>query len=67
MKRGRWASKTEYLLVVAGNMVGLGKVWRLPYLCYKNGGGEHYTIFEKVKWYILVSCVLLTVGVSKNH
>ncbi|XP_042284061.1 sodium- and chloride-dependent betaine transporter-like isoform X1 [Thunnus maccoyii] len=37
--RGRWASKTEYILVVAGNVVGLGNVWRFPYLCYKNGGG----------------------------
>ncbi|XP_024908316.1 sodium- and chloride-dependent betaine transporter-like [Cynoglossus semilaevis] len=37
--RGQWSSKTEYLLVVAGNVVGLGNVWRFPYLCYKNGGG----------------------------
>uniref|UniRef100_A0A8C5AKH2 Transporter n=1 Tax=Gadus morhua TaxID=8049 RepID=A0A8C5AKH2_GADMO len=37
--RGKWANKTEYLLVVAGNVVGLGNVWRFPYLCYKNGGG----------------------------
>ncbi|XP_035027243.2 sodium- and chloride-dependent betaine transporter [Hippoglossus stenolepis] len=37
--RGQWASKAEYILVVAGNVVGLGNVWRFPYLCYKNGGG----------------------------
>ncbi|XP_034411348.1 sodium- and chloride-dependent betaine transporter-like [Cyclopterus lumpus] len=37
--RGQWASKTEYMLAVAGNVVGLGNVWRFPYLCYKNGGG----------------------------
>ncbi|XP_026169874.1 sodium- and chloride-dependent GABA transporter 3-like [Mastacembelus armatus] len=37
--RGQWASKTEYILVVAGNVVGLGNVWRFPYLCYKYGGG----------------------------
>uniref|UniRef100_A0A8C3G666 Transporter n=1 Tax=Cyclopterus lumpus TaxID=8103 RepID=A0A8C3G666_CYCLU len=35
----KWASKTEYMLVVAGNLVGLGNVWKFPYLCYKNGGG----------------------------
>uniref|UniRef100_A0A674P6M8 Uncharacterized protein n=1 Tax=Takifugu rubripes TaxID=31033 RepID=A0A674P6M8_TAKRU len=38
--RGQWASKTEYILVVAGNVVGLGNVWRFPYLCYRYGGGE---------------------------
>ncbi|XP_062285090.1 sodium- and chloride-dependent betaine transporter-like [Scomber scombrus] len=37
--RGQWASKREYFLVVAGNVVGIGNVWRFPYLCYKNGGG----------------------------
>ncbi|KAG5269424.1 hypothetical protein AALO_G00201850 [Alosa alosa] len=38
-ERGHWAGKAEYLLAVAGNVVGLGNVWRFPYLCYKNGGG----------------------------
>uniref|UniRef100_A0A8P4KPI0 Transporter n=1 Tax=Dicentrarchus labrax TaxID=13489 RepID=A0A8P4KPI0_DICLA len=37
--RGQWASKREYVLVMSGNVVGLGNVWRFPYLCYKNGGG----------------------------
>ncbi|KAG2465971.1 S6A13 protein, partial [Polypterus senegalus] len=37
-KRSQWAKKAEYFLAVAGNIVGLGNVWRFPYLCYKNGG-----------------------------
>ncbi|KAL6116420.1 kcnj1 [Pungitius sinensis] len=37
--RGHWGSKAEFLLAVAGNVVGFGNVWRFPYLCYKNGGG----------------------------
>ncbi|XP_028821629.1 sodium- and chloride-dependent GABA transporter 2-like isoform X1 [Denticeps clupeoides] len=38
-KRGQWNSNIEFFLVVAGNIVGLGNVWRFPYLCYRNGGG----------------------------
>uniref|UniRef100_A0A8D3C518 Transporter n=1 Tax=Scophthalmus maximus TaxID=52904 RepID=A0A8D3C518_SCOMX len=38
-KREHWGKKREYILAVAGNVVGLGNVWRFPYLCYKNGGG----------------------------
>uniref|UniRef100_A0A672YPI4 Transporter n=1 Tax=Sphaeramia orbicularis TaxID=375764 RepID=A0A672YPI4_9TELE len=39
LDRGQWANKLEFLLAVAGTLVGLGNLWRFPYLCYKNGGG----------------------------
>uniref|UniRef100_A0A667XFM6 Transporter n=1 Tax=Myripristis murdjan TaxID=586833 RepID=A0A667XFM6_9TELE len=38
-EREKWGNKVEYILAVAGHIIGLGNVWRFPYLCYKNGGG----------------------------
>lgn len=39
-KRGQWDKKREFILAVAGEIIGLGNIWRFPYVCFRNGGGK---------------------------
>uniref|UniRef100_A0A6S8CBL3 Transporter n=1 Tax=Aplanochytrium stocchinoi TaxID=215587 RepID=A0A6S8CBL3_9STRA len=37
--RDRWSSRTTFILGAVGSAVGLGNLWRFPFLTYKFGGG----------------------------
>ncbi|KAF7653759.1 hypothetical protein LDENG_00078770 [Lucifuga dentata] len=43
--RDGWNSKVEYFLAQVGFSVGLGNVWRFPYLCHQNGGGAFLLLY----------------------
>lgn len=38
-QRQVWSSRTAFLLAAIGSAVGLGNLWRFPFIAFKNGGG----------------------------
>ncbi len=52
--RAQWNSRTGFILAAAGSAVGLGNIWRFPYITGENGGGAFVLVY--------LICILL-VGV----
>ena len=44
-QRARFSSTLGYILAVAGSAVGLGNLWRFPYLAAKHGGGIFLLVY----------------------
>ncbi|GGY29069.1 sodium-dependent transporter [Paludibacterium paludis] len=45
MSRSQWGSKLGFILASAGSAVGLGAIWKFPYVTATNGGGAFLLIF----------------------
>ena len=43
--REQWGSRWGFIFAVAGSAVGLGNIWKFPYVCGMNGGGAFVLLY----------------------
>ena len=43
--RDNWSSRTGFILAAAGSAVGLGNIWKFPYITGENGGGAFVLVY----------------------
>ncbi|MFO7641609.1 MAG: sodium-dependent transporter, partial [Candidatus Competibacteraceae bacterium] len=43
--RGNWSGRIGFVLAAAGSAVGLGNLWKFPYMAYENNGGAFVLIY----------------------
>ena len=63
---GEWSSRTAFILAATGSAVGLGNIWKFPYIAGENGGGAFVLIYILCVLFIGIPIMLAEVYLGKR-
>lgn len=64
--KNEWGSNLSFILAMIGSAVGLGNIWRYPYVLYSNGGGAFYIPYIVAILLMGMPFLILEYGVGYN-
>lgn len=64
--RERWHSRTAFIMAAVGSAVGLGNVWRFPYVAYQSGGGAFLIPYFTALFTAGIPMLILEMGLGQR-
>lgn len=65
-KRDQWGSRFGFIMAAAGSAVGLGNIWRFPYITGKYGGAAFVAVYLAVVLVIGMSVMIAELVIGRN-
>ena len=65
--KNEWGSNLSFILAMIGSAVGLGNIWRYPYVLYSNGGGAFYIPYIVAILLMGIPLLILEYDVGYNY
>jgi NSS family neurotransmitter:Na+ symporter len=65
MERGHWGSRIGFVLAAAGSAVGLGNVWKFPYMAAENEGAAFLLIYIAIVFMVGLSVLLTEFAIGR--
>lgn len=66
MKRGSFASRFGTIAAVGGSVIGLGNIWRFPYVAGENGGAAFILIYLTISFLISIPIMLSEFSLGRS-
>ena len=64
--RDQWGSKLGFIMAAAGSAVGLGNLWKFPYVAGKNGGGAFVLVYFIMLFLVGFTLMLAELSLGRN-
>ncbi|WP_300671037.1 sodium-dependent transporter [Desulfoluna sp.] len=66
-QRDQWGTRLGFILAAVGSAIGMGNIWRFPYMVYENGGGAFLIPYFVAVFTAGIPLLILEFGVGQKH